>query len=65
LRIADHQVIEVDVRRPYQPYDRLVLRQPKVGRWIGTVLMCEAEGEHWRVMAIRCLPSCQAHWRRR
>jgi hypothetical protein len=28
-RISDHEVIEVLMPRSYQPYDRLVLRDPK------------------------------------
>jgi hypothetical protein len=31
-RITDHDVIEVPMLRPYQPYDRLILRDAPAGR---------------------------------
>jgi hypothetical protein len=63
-KIPDHEVIEVSMPRPYQPYDRLILRDPIASRrW--TVLECEQQGDAWQVIATRCLESCRVHRRRR
>jgi len=43
-KIADHEVIEVLVRRPYQPYEHLILRDAAAGRTTWTVLDCEQQG---------------------
>jgi hypothetical protein len=64
-RIVDHEIVTVPVPEAYRAYDRLVLEDSKLGRWIGTVLECERTGDGWRVTAIRCLPSCRKHQRRR
>ena len=39
-RIADHKTVEVQTAKPYRPYDRLVLRNPR-GRTLWTVLSCK------------------------
>jgi hypothetical protein len=64
-KIPDHEVIEVSMPRPYQPYDRLVLRDTAAGRTTWTVLDCERQGEAWKVTATRCLENCRKHRRRR
>lgn len=64
-RIPDHEVIEVLMPRRYQPYDHLVVRDPRAGRTTWTVLDCERQGEAWQVTATRCLESCKKHRRRR
>jgi hypothetical protein len=61
----DHEVIEVSVPRPYQPYDRLILRDTTAGRMTWTVLDCERQGDAWQVIGTRCLDSCRKHRRRR
>jgi hypothetical protein len=53
------------MRRPYQPYDRLILRDADSGRTTWTVLDCERQGDAWPVTATRCLKSCLVHRRRR
>jgi hypothetical protein len=64
-RIPEHEVIEVSMPRPYQPYYRLILRDAAGGRTTWTVLDCERQGDAWQVTATRCLKSCQVHRRRR
>jgi len=62
---ADHEVIEVLMPRPYQPYDRLILREAPAGRTAWTVLECERQGDGWQVTAMRCLEGCRVHNRHR
>ncbi len=62
-KIPDHEVIEVLMPRPYQPYDRLILRETTAGRTTWTVLDCEQQGDAWQVTAMRCLKSCRVHRR--
>lgn len=65
-KIPDHEVIEVSMPRPYEPYDSLILRDATAGRtttW--TVLDCERQGDTWQVIATRCLESCRKHRRHR
>jgi len=38
--IADHELVEHRSAKPYRPYDRLVLRNPR-GRTLWTALSCE------------------------
>ena len=65
-KIPDHEVIEVSMPQPYQPYDRLILRDATAGRTtVATVLGCEQQDDAWQVTATRCLESCQVHHRRR
>ena len=40
-KIPDHEVIEASTPRPYQLYDRLILRDAPAGRATLTVLDCE------------------------
>jgi hypothetical protein len=54
----------VTITSAYRPYDKLMLRE-KVGRSIWTVLDCKKSGSKWQVMAIRCLPGCTVHRKRR
>lgn len=64
-RIPDHEVIDVCMPQPYEPYDRLILRDAAAGRTTWTVLDCERRGDAWRVTATRCHRCCRAHRRRR
>ena len=64
-KTPDHEVIEVTVRRDYEPYDRLVRRERGGGRSIWTVLFCEKDPHGWKVTAMRCLASCRVHHRKR
>ena len=64
-KIPDHEVIEVSMPRPYQPYDRLILHDTPAGRTTWTVLECEQQGDAWQVTATRCLESCRVHRLRR
>jgi hypothetical protein len=64
-RVGDHEMVTISVPEAFRPYDRLVLKEPQLGRWIGTVLECERSGDIFRVTAIRCLPACRTHRRRR
>jgi hypothetical protein len=43
-KIPDHEVIEVLMPRPYQPYDRLILRDAPAGRTTWTVPRLRAAG---------------------
>jgi hypothetical protein len=47
-KIPNHEVIEVSKLRPYQPYDRLILRDAPAGRTTWTVLECEQQGDAWQ-----------------
>ena len=62
---GEHEVVEVVVRRQYEPYDKLPLREPsgRTLRW--TVLTCDQDPHGWRLTAIRCLPGCQEYHRKR
>ncbi len=62
--VRGHEVVEHRSPDPYQPYGRLVLRDPK-GRTISTVLSCERVDKGWNVTAIRCPRGCQTHHRER
>ena len=65
-RVGDHEKVMARVREVLRPYDRLVLRDPKLGgRWIGTVLACDRSQEAWLVTAVRCPPTCWDHHRKR
>jgi hypothetical protein len=64
IHVANHEAIEVQTRKAYRPYDRLVLRD-RNGRIIWTVLMCERADPGWAVTAIRCKSGCRLHRRRR
>ena len=64
-KIPDHEVIEASTPRPYQLYDRLILRDAPAGRATLTVLDCERQGGAWQVTAMHCLESCRKHRRRR
>jgi hypothetical protein len=44
-RIADHEVIEVLMPQPHQPYDHVTIRDPTTGRMTWTVLDCEQQDE--------------------
>ncbi len=63
-QIGGHEMVEVKTSKPYQPYDRLVLRSSK-GRTISTVLLCEPAASGWSVTAIRCPSGCRMHRRNR
>ena len=51
--IPGHEVIEVLMPRPYQPYDHLILRDAPSSRSTWTVLDCERQGDAWQVIATR------------
>jgi len=63
--VGDHEVVEVVVRREYEPYDKMLLRDPtgRTSRW--TVLSAEKDPHGWRVTAMRCLQGSQEHHRKR
>jgi hypothetical protein len=52
---ANHEVVEVVVRRQYEPYDKMLLRERtgRTSRW--AVLSAEKDPHGWRVTAMRCL----------
>jgi hypothetical protein len=62
---GDHEVIEVVVRRYYVPYDKMLLSGPtgRTSRW--TVISAEQGPHGWLVTAMRCLPGCTEHHRKR
>jgi len=63
-QFAGHELVEHRSAKPYRPYDRLVLRNPK-GRTIWTVPSCERADEGWSITAIRCPQNCRTHRRKR
>jgi hypothetical protein len=64
-KAGDHEVVEVVVRRRYEPYDKLSMREPtdRISRW--TVLTFDQDPHGWKVTTMRCLQGCQGHQRKR
>lgn len=63
-QIGGHDVVEHRSANRYQPYDRLVLRDPN-GRTVWTVLSCEKAEKSWDITAIRCPRTCRTHIKKR
>lgn len=64
-QIPGHEVIEISILRPCQPYEHLILRDAAAGRTIWTIRDCEQHGDARQVTATRCLENCRVHRRRR
>jgi hypothetical protein len=47
-KIPDHDVIGVLMPQPYEPYDRLIIRDAPAGRATWTVFACERQGDVWQ-----------------